>query len=73
MWFNLTTAQWLRRCGYFRYTSGIFFFVLARGFVMYGVLNIVREILSNFKRAFKVFSKKNRLDTEILWLMIIDQ
>jgi hypothetical protein len=29
MWFNLTTAQWLRRCGYFRYTSGIFFLRLA--------------------------------------------
>jgi hypothetical protein len=24
MWFDLTTAQWFRRCGYFRYTSGIF-------------------------------------------------
>jgi hypothetical protein len=24
MWFHLSTAQWLRRCGYFRFTSGIF-------------------------------------------------
>jgi hypothetical protein len=29
MWFNLMTAQWLRSCGYFRYTSGNFFEKLA--------------------------------------------
>jgi hypothetical protein len=29
MWFNLTTAQWLRCSGYFRYTSGIFYLRLA--------------------------------------------
>jgi hypothetical protein len=29
IWFNVTKAQWFRCCGYFRYTSGIFFKKLA--------------------------------------------
>ncbi len=72
MWFNLTTAQWLGRCGYFRYTSGIFFFTSKWAkVVMCTVLNIVRQILSNLKRAFEVFSKKEQDQCTLftMWLL----
>jgi hypothetical protein len=49
MWFNLTTAQWLRRCGYLRYTSGFVFRRLASEFCYVYSSQYFKEDFKQFK------------------------
>jgi hypothetical protein len=56
MLFNLMTAQWLRSCGYFRYTSGKFSKNYQVSFALFTILNIASLILSLKNCIFKSLS-----------------